>query len=227
MSQTRGAVPLDGSACEGGRDARAYGGADAPSRHDGYAQGHSGDATGRPRCQQPMGQPAGEQDTATTLALERGSRGGGARDDVVPRADFDELSNLCRDLLLEQKDLRRKLEEREERERLAERRHNQDHDKIQQQQKRQQQNGHPHRKPFRGVAGPKTTRTISAGSVAFGSTVSRMGETRKAEKPLGRTGSSQVQNSSAGGTYALCDIAMGSLNAVIASVDIGVVQGEH
>lgn len=39
--------------------------------------------------------------------------------DLVPRSDFEELTNLCRELLLEQKELRRKLEEREERGRPA------------------------------------------------------------------------------------------------------------
>lgn len=44
---------------------------------------------------------------------------GGDEAGFVPRSDFDELSNLCRELLLEQKQLRRKLEEKEERDRLA------------------------------------------------------------------------------------------------------------
>lgn len=248
LSQTRGAVPLDGPACEGGRDARAYGRAGVPPRHDGYAQHHSSDdATGRPSGQQRMGQPAGEEDTSTTMALEQGARVGGARNDVVPRTDFDELSDLCRDLLLERKELRRKLEDREERERLAERGHQQGVEKKQQ----QQQNGHSHRKPFRGVTGSKTVIAASASvegrrrlphlpalpssrvqggrraqengprrdskakpDVAFGSTVSRMGEPRKAETPLGRTGSNQVEGGSAGGTHVLCD-----------EEDVGLVRG--
>lgn len=74
-----------------------------------------------------------EEATARRLAIDEGGAGGGrgiagiattgvpeAEVDVVPRSDFDELSSLCRDLLLEQKELRRKLEEREERDRLAE-----------------------------------------------------------------------------------------------------------
>lgn len=42
-----------------------------------------------------------------------------ADSDTVARADFDELTRLCRELLLEQRELRRKLEERDERDRQA------------------------------------------------------------------------------------------------------------
>lgn len=63
----------------------------------------------------------GNEDNLVSKAAPEEQQLGSVRDDVVPRADFDELSNLCRDLLLEQKKLRRRLEEREEEESRAER----------------------------------------------------------------------------------------------------------
>lgn len=195
----------------------------APSPRNGYGRGGYEDPTGGSGFQHDAPQPQGGQEsTARTLAFERGGQHdhAGPQDvvhagpqDLVPRRDFDELSNLCRDLLLEQKRLRGKLEEREEREQLAE--------QARQQElvRRQQQSRHP-REALRGGRGGSKLGGLAAGgggdrrprasqapspasrvqgkiarenavrrdakakpSVAFGSTVSRLEQTRPVEKP--------------------------------------------
>lgn len=103
------------------------------------------------------------ESAARKLAFERGGArwvdGGAAGEaesasDSVPRADFDELSSLCRDLLHEQKQLRQRLEEREERERLAAERSSQQEEARRQ---RQQQRGAPRRGGGRSLANQGTS----------------------------------------------------------------------
>ncbi|CAM9698727.1 unnamed protein product [Laminaria digitata] len=208
----------------------------SPSPHDGYGRGGCDGPAGRSGFQHGAAQPQGGQEsTARTLAFERGGQRqhagpqdmvhAGQQDvvhasqqDVVPRRDFDELSNLCRDLLLEQKRLRSKLEEREEREQRAEQVRQQESDR------RQEQTRHP-RETLRGgrggvnlggvvaAGGDRRTRASHAPSpapraqgknarentvrrdgkakpsVAFGSTVSRLEQTRPVEKPRSAAGS--------------------------------------
>ncbi|CAM9383451.1 unnamed protein product, partial [Scytosiphon promiscuus] len=92
---------------------------------DGYGGGNA--EAGRPRgCLNETTSPNRGESAVRTSAFDRSERGAtsatqeiGGYSDSVPRADFDELSSLCRDLLLEQKRLRQKLEEREERESLT------------------------------------------------------------------------------------------------------------
>lgn len=156
---------------------------------------------------------ASEEDADRTWPpqREREERGSERKNDVVPRADFDELSDLCRDLLLEQKELRRKLEEREEREMLAE---------------QARRNEHPHGEPRRGGVGPNARGAVPANGngrrssrqvtgsirraqcdrareigvrrdktkqgVAFGSTLPRMEQTHVGDRPRATAGSKQV-----------------------------------
>lgn len=162
-------------------------------------------------------QPLGGEGAARKLAFERGARwgeGGAAgqaenASDSVPRADFDELSSLCRDLLHEQKQLRQRLEEREERERVAAERTAQQEEATrqhrQQQHDRQQQRGVPCRGGGRTSASQGTASSNGDGrrrvpsvresavrhddhrpkpkpSVAFGSTRPRM-PTPTADRP--------------------------------------------
>lgn len=125
--------------------------------------------------------------------------------DVVSRADFDELSNLCRDLLLEQKKLRRKLEEREEE--LY--RSQQGNGEIGESRRRGLGDARPGagsgwdvRK--RGVRGETRVKGIGMREsgmrrnsrdkprVAFGSTVPRSGQPRPEDRPLATSSSAQV-----------------------------------
>ena len=116
-------------------------------------------------------QGLGGEGAARKLAFERGGaarwvEGGAAgqaegASDTVPRADFDELSSLCRDLLHEQKQLRQRLEEREERERLAAERLAQQEGATRQQQQ-QQQCGVPRRGGGRSLANQATGSSSSS-----------------------------------------------------------------
>lgn len=216
----------------GGRRGFAeHGHSSAPSPRDGYGRGGCDGLTGRSGFQHGAGQPQGGQEsTARTLAFERGTQrqNAGPQDvdharpqDLVPRRDFDELSNLCRDLLLEQKRLRGRLEEREEREQLAEQ-------EGQQELSRRQQQSRLPREALRGGRGfsklggaaagggdrrPRASQAPSPASrvqgksardsavrrdakskpsVAFGSTVSRLEQTRPVEKPRSAAGSITV-----------------------------------
>ena len=211
----------------------------APSPRDGYDLGGCDGSTGRSSFQHGAVRPQGEQESAAreqesaarTLAFERGGLGqhAGPQDvvharteDVVPRRAFNELTNLSRHLLLEQKRLRGKLEEREEREQLAEQARQQELDR------RQQQNRHP-RETLRGGRGGSKVGGVAAGGgdrrpraspapsrasrvqgksardnavrrdakakpcVAFGSTVSRLEQTRPVEKPRSAADSTTVR----------------------------------
>lgn len=207
---------------------RTHHGASLP--RDGYGgEGFDG-PTGRCNYQLGAGVPQGQEGAARTLTFERGgarqhegplSGINAERQDVVPRRDFDELSNLCRDLLLEQKRLRGKLEEREEREQLAKQVRHQEADRHQQQVRQARENVR------RGKEGAKLGGGAAAGgnrrsrasqvpslafpgqgnnardsavrrdskakpSVAFGSTVSRMEKTRPVEKPRSAAGGSNA-----------------------------------
>lgn len=166
-------------------DNRAY------CRNDEYSQGRRGGEVERPNdehsaktAQQPLG---GEGHTARKLSFGRGGRElGGPGDDVVPRADFDELSNLCRDLLLEQKDLRRKLEEREEKERLADK--NARESELQQQQRSAY--AHGGRQPRRAALGSKASDAAVS---------NRKGDGRRRSPQLSTgSASSRVQNNNSG-----------------------------
>eukprot|EP00903_Cladosiphon_okamuranus_P009417 g8981.t1 len=126
----------------------------APSRP--YPYGGDGQETGTAgRTLDRFGNSAqalSGEGAARKLAVERGGAAGEAESasDSVPRADFDELSNLCRDLLHEQKQLRQRLEEREERERLAAERSAQQEEATRQQQQQQQQHRQQRGGPRRG-----------------------------------------------------------------------------
>lgn len=73
----------------------------------------AGSNPGSDQAQTRLQEFTGEGDTRRD-AFDTG-HGRGSCEDVVPRADFDELSSLCRELLLEQKQLRKRLEESEQR----------------------------------------------------------------------------------------------------------------
>lgn len=130
-------------------------------------------------------------------------------DDVVSRADFDELSNLCRDLLLEQKKLRRKLEEREEGKHRSQRR-NEDY-RIGESRRKGLGPARPGGRSGwdvrqRGVQGETRVKGIGMREsgirrdsrdkprVAFGSTVPRSGsgQPRPEDRPLATASSAQV-----------------------------------
>lgn len=102
---------------------------------DGHRRESQSPVDDRPRTEHvtlPRGeqrQSFGDESVARKLKFERDDEEDLQREDVVPRADFDELSSLCRELLMEQKVLRRKLEDREERELLAERARQEDRPK--------------------------------------------------------------------------------------------------
>lgn len=141
--QTHVAAFPDDVAVDGRRDLTCQARTDTSSGHvGGYCQGVGEE--GRPGVR-PDGsaQSLSGGSAARKLAFERG-RGGeglavgeaGGGSDNVPRADFDELSNLCRDLLLEQKQLRQRLEEHEERAQVAAERSAQEQETMRQQQQR-------------------------------------------------------------------------------------------
>lgn len=207
---------------EGRHDVPAYAQHDAPPRSDGKGQAGWGGEAGRQGNQYSAAPSQREEGTARKLAFERSGRGSARDGDMVPRADFDELSSLCRDLLEEQKHLRRKLEEREEREQLAER------SRQNELQQRDQQTRHSRGNAHRGKVGSKAggVATVVSGdarrrvpqlhapqvkgssareraprrdaqakpAVAFGSTMSRTEQPRKVDKPRG-TVSSSVEGS--------------------------------
>eukprot|EP00752_Nemacystus_decipiens_P010618 g9456.t1 len=141
----------------------------APSRPFGGDNLGAGNA-GRPRDRlSDSVQSLCGEGTARELAFEgaraRWGDGGAAENvsDSVPRADFDELSSLCRDLLHEQKQLRQKLEEREERERLAVERAAQQEEATRQHRQQQQQRGIPRRGGGRSLANQGTASSSGGG----------------------------------------------------------------
>ncbi|CAM9140799.1 unnamed protein product [Ectocarpus sp. 8 AP-2014] len=154
-------------------------------RFDEYRQGF-GDA-GRPQGRlDTTGQARGaESATRKPAFVAEGVCSAAQSSDSVPRADFDELSNLCRDLLLEQKELRRKLEDREERERLAAER---PREEMNRRPKKHQDREHQHQ---RGVA-----RSGGAGGRPSGGTTSRSGDRIRRTQSLSGSGASRVQGGS-------------------------------
>lgn len=213
--QTTADASLSGGYAGRGRsdeDTAVYG-RDAPSRDDGRGMAGGGDGAGRPGGQYATALPLAGEDTARKLAFERAGRVAGPGDDFVPRADFDELTKLCRDLLLEQKQLRHKLEEREEREELDARA------RQELTRERERQKDYPRGRPRRAGAGSKAVGAATAGGdsrrrapqlpgsssrvqsnsvresvlrrdkskpgVAFGSTVSRLEQPRNVDRPRG------------------------------------------
>lgn len=213
------ASPAANDAGGGRRGFAEHGYSSAPSPRDGYGRGSCDGLTGRSGFQHGAGQPQGGQ--GSTARTEPQDVDHAGPQDLVPRRDFDELSNLCRDLLLEQKRLRGRLEEREEREQLAEQ------ERQQELGRRQQQSRLP-REALRGGRGFSKLGGMAAGggdrrprasqapspasriqgksardsavrrdpkakpSVAFGSTVSRLEQTRPVEKPRSAAGSIAV-----------------------------------
>ena len=149
----------------------------APSRPRPFGgDGQGAGENGRPLDRfSDSAQSVGGEGAARKLAFERGEarwgNGGAAgqaenASDSVPRADFDELSSLCRDLLHEQKQLRQRLEEREERERLAAERSAQQEEatrehRQQQQDSQQQQRGVPRRGGGRSLTNQGTACSSS------------------------------------------------------------------
>ncbi|CAB1105145.1 unnamed protein product [Ectocarpus sp. CCAP 1310/34] len=154
-------------------------------RFDEYRQGF-GDA-GRAQGQfDTTGQARGAESATGKLAFEEEGGSSAAQScDSVPRADFDELSNLCRDLLLEQKELRRKLEDREERDRLAAER---PREEMTRRPKKHQDREHQHQ---RGVA-----RSGGAGRQPSGGTTSRRGDRIRRTQTLSGSGASRMQGGS-------------------------------
>lgn len=133
LQENVAALPND-VAVDGRRDLTSQARTDTSSGYiDGYGQGRF-DASA---------QSLGGEREARKLAFERGRGGEGltvgqAGDvtDSVPRADFDELSNLCRDLLLEQKQLRQRLEDHEKRVQVTAERDAREEETARQQQQR-------------------------------------------------------------------------------------------
>lgn len=232
--QTNAAAFPNDFAVDGRRDLTSQARTDASSGHiDGYGQGVGEEGRPRGRFDASAHSLSGES-AARKLAFERGGRGGegatvGQAGDVsdssVSRADFDELSSLCRDLLLEQKQLRQKLEEHKEREQVAAERTEQEDEMMRQQQQR----GIPRRGGGRTVATrgdgrrrapslPGSTASRVQGNkvrdialchdgkprpkpgVAFGSTKSRM-PSPTAENPRVAAGSKSVRYMCSGGRH--------------------------
>ena len=161
-------------------------------------------------------------------ALEWRGPGAVGDADVVSRADFDELSNLCRDLLLEQKHLRRRLEECEEREPRAERMRQRSFRSgtVERGESRRRGSGQVAseresaggvrrrrvqlvvgeeiRAPGNCVQEAGLRRDRSKPGVAFGSTVPRSGQARTADKLRGTIGSTQVRCSAENLTFDEC-----------------------
>ncbi|CAN0476037.1 unnamed protein product [Ectocarpus sp. 12 AP-2014] len=154
-------------------------------RFDEYRQGF-GDA-GRPQGRlDTTGQARGAESAARKPAFEaEGVRSAAQSSDSVPRADFDELSNLCRDLLLEQKELRRKLEDREERDRLATER---SREEMTRRPKKHQDREHQHQ---RGVS-----RSGGAAGRPSGGTPCRSGDRIRRTQSLSGSGASRMLGSS-------------------------------
>lgn len=185
LQQTDTAVPAGDYAPHGRQDlasdvqARTH----TSSRHfDEYRQG-VGDA-GRPQGRlDTTGQARGAESATRKPAFEgEGGSSAAQSNDSVPRADFDELSNLCRDLLLEQKELRRKLEDREERDRLAAeipREEMTRRPKKHQDKEHQQQRGIP--------------RSGGAGGRPSGGTTSRSGDRIRRTQSLSGSEASRMQ----------------------------------
>ncbi|CAM9175618.1 unnamed protein product [Hapterophycus canaliculatus] len=134
--------------------------------------------------------PLTGESAARTLVFDRNGReeasaakAVGGSSDSVPRADFDELSNLCRDLLLEQKRLRQKLEEREERENLATERSVQRDELARQNRQQEQEMRQQRRMPRRGGVGARKS----------GGTNSRIGDEKLLDPSLSGSATSRVQ----------------------------------
>lgn len=165
---------------------------DTLSRHVSDYDGRSAEA-GRPRGRlSPTTHSHTGDSAARTLAFGRTGRGeastahegGGGYSDSVPRADYDELSNLCRDLLLEQKRLRQKLEEREERENLAAERSTQQ-DELSRQHRQEDEEKHQRRRMPRR----RGTGTRKSGEVA-----SSIGDGKGRDPSISGSATSRVQS---------------------------------
>lgn len=150
-------------------------------RFDEYRQGFGDE--GRPQGRlDTTGQARGAESATRKPAFEaEGVSSAAQSSDSVPRADFDELSNLCRDLLREQKELRRKLEDREERDRLATER---PREEMTRRPKKHQDREHQHQ---RGVA-----RSGGAGGRPSGGTTSRSGDRIRRTQSLSGSGASRM-----------------------------------
>lgn len=196
-------APYPGDKFNNTTSARSVDGAHGHRARDGYREGGAvlnGDQRNpAPRRPDDRGQEA----TARILALHGAGSGRPtvpegaagsirtARDevDLVPRSDFEELTSLCRELLLEQRELRRKLEEREERGRLG------DHSNQQQQTRGTS-------KPRRGSMGLQKP-VGSGGSSARGDGVGR--KTSGARSLPGQATKSRIQGERQWGNVARRD----------------------